>query len=208
MKMAEDRRVRKSKTAIKRAFIQLLKKNHIERITIQEISDLADINRGTFYLNFEDKYALLEEMEDEQIEKIRGIVDIRNINLSNQSSESFIKAFSTNITKKMVTHISENLEFYQVILSLDKKSKIEEQLGDIVRGNVTQLVGDNETVLGIPINYYLSYVTGSMMSIIKYWVNDPNRVSVDELVEYIATIASTGPISIMKNILDEKRNNE
>ncbi len=206
--MAEDRRVRKSKTAIKRAFIQLLKKNHIERITIQEISDLADINRGTFYLNFEDKYALLEEMEDEQIEKIRGIVDIRNINLSNQSSESFIKAFSTNITKKMVTHISENLEFYQVILSLDKKSKIEEQLGDIVRGNVTQLVGDNETVLGIPINYYLSYVTGSMMSIIKYWVNDPNRVSVDELVEYIATIASTGPISIMKNILDEKRNNE
>lgn len=68
--MAEDRRVRKSKRAIKQAFIQLLKENNLDRITIQQISDLADVNRGTFYLNYEDKYALLDEMENEQIEKI------------------------------------------------------------------------------------------------------------------------------------------
>ncbi|RIO05573.1 TetR/AcrR family transcriptional regulator, partial [Mammaliicoccus sciuri] len=54
--MAEDRRVRKSKRAIKQAFIQLLKENNLDRITIQQISDLADVNRGTFYLNYEEKY--------------------------------------------------------------------------------------------------------------------------------------------------------
>lgn len=46
--MIEDRRVRKTKQAIKNAFIQLLNKKDLEKITIQDITELADINRGTF----------------------------------------------------------------------------------------------------------------------------------------------------------------
>lgn len=51
--MIEDRRVRKTKQAIKNAFIQLLNKKDLEKITIQDITELADINRGTFYLHYE-----------------------------------------------------------------------------------------------------------------------------------------------------------
>ena len=56
--MPEDRRVRKTKTAIKNAFIQLLEEKDLEKITIQNITQLADVNRGTFYLHYEDKYIL------------------------------------------------------------------------------------------------------------------------------------------------------
>ena len=63
--MIEDRRVRKTKQAIKNAFIQLLNKKDLEKITIQDITELADINRGTFYLHYEDKYILLSDIEDE-----------------------------------------------------------------------------------------------------------------------------------------------
>ncbi|MCD8807878.1 TetR/AcrR family transcriptional regulator C-terminal domain-containing protein [Mammaliicoccus sciuri] len=201
--MAEDRRVRKSKRAIKQAFIQLLKENNLDRITIQQISDLADVNRGTFYLNYEDKYALLDEMENEQIEKIKGFVDIRKMDLSTKTSDRFIEDFANKIIKNVITHIEQNIEFYQVILNLERKSQIEEQLADIVRSNIKHLIGDKDNVFGIPENYYLSYVVGSMMSMIKYWVSDENRVSVEELVNYVSTIASTGPLSIMKRMIDE-----
>ncbi|MDT3995918.1 TetR/AcrR family transcriptional regulator, partial [Mammaliicoccus fleurettii] len=67
------------------------------------------------------------------------------------------------------------------------------------------LIGNKEDVFGIPVNYYLSYVIGSMMSMIKYWVSDHEQVSIDEFVQYISTIASTGPLSIMKRLVDEKR---
>lgn len=201
--MAEDRRVRKSKRAIKQAFIQLLKENNLDRITIQQISDLADVNRGTFYLNYEDKYALLDEMENEQIEKIKGFVDIRKMDLSTKTSDRFIEDFANKIIKNVITHIEHNIEFYQVILNLERKSQIEEQLADIVRSNIKHLIGNKDNVFGIPENYYLSYVVGSMMSMIKYWVSDENRVSVDELVNYVSTIASTGPLSIMKRMVDE-----
>ncbi len=201
--MAEDRRVRKSKRAIKQAFIQLLKENNLDRITIQQISDLADVNRGTFYLNYVDKYALLDEMENEQIEKIKGFVDIRKMDLSTKTSDRFIEDFANKIIKNVITHIEHNIEFYQVILNLERKSQIEEQLADIVRSNIKHLIGDKDNVFGIPENYYLSYVVGSMMSMIKYWVSDENRVSVEELVNYVSTIASTGPLSIMKRMIDE-----
>ncbi|MBN4910800.1 MULTISPECIES: TetR/AcrR family transcriptional regulator [Mammaliicoccus] len=201
--MAEDRRVRKSKRAIKQAFIQLLKENNLDRITIQQISDLADVNRGTFYLNYEDKYALLDEMENEQIEKIKGFVDIRKMDLSTKTSDRFIEDFANKIIKNVITHIEHNIEFYQVILNLERKSQIEEQLADIVRSNIKHLIGNKDNVFGIPENYYLSYVVGSMMSMIKYWVSDENRVSVEELVNYVSTIASTGPLSIMKRMIDE-----
>lgn len=201
--MAEDRRVRKSKRAIKQAFIELLTENNLDRITIQQISDLADVNRGTFYLNYEDKYALLDEMENEQIEKIKGFVDIRKMDLSTKTSDRFIEDFANKIIKNVITHIEHNIEFYQVILNLERKSQIEEQLADIVRSNIKHLIGDKDDIFGIPENYYLSYVVGSMMSMIKYWVSDENRVSVEELVNYVSTIASTGPLSIMKRMIDE-----
>ncbi|MCD8799458.1 TetR/AcrR family transcriptional regulator [Mammaliicoccus sciuri] len=201
--MAEDRRVRKSKRAIKQAFIQLLKENNLDRITIQQISDLADVNRGTFYLNYEDKYALLDEMENEQIEEIKGFVDIRKMDLSTKTSDRFIEDFANKVIKNVITHIEHNIEFYQVILNLERKSQIEEQLAEIVRSNIKHLIGDKDDIFGIPENYYLSYVVGSMMSMIKYWVSDENRVSVEELVNYVSTIASTGPLSIMKRMIDE-----
>lgn len=201
--MAEDRRVRKSKRAIKQAFIQLLKENNLDRITIQQISDLADVNRGTFYLNYEDKYALLDEMENEQIEEIKRFVDIRKMDLSTKTSDTFIDDFANNIIKNVITHIEHNIEFYQVILNLERKSQIEEQLAEIVRSNLKHLIGEKDLVYGIRENYYLSYVIGSLMSMIKYWVSDEYRVSVDELVNYVSTIASTGPLSIMKRMIDE-----
>lgn len=202
----EDRRVRKSKKAIKQAFIQLLKEKDLEKITIQEISDLADINRGTFYLNFIDKYALLEEMEDEQVEKIWEYVDISQMDKLTNSKEEFIDNFANVVVKKVITHINENFDFYSVVLSLDRKSKIEQQISAIIGKNLNHLLGSGKTntVIGIPADYYLSYVSGSMLSIIKHWINDPNRVSSEELVNYVVTIASNGPLSIMKKLLDEK----
>ena len=55
-----DRRQRKSEQAIFRAFTELLKKESYPRITVQQIIDLADVGRTTFYAHFETKDALLE----------------------------------------------------------------------------------------------------------------------------------------------------
>ena len=57
-----DRRQRKSREAIFKAFIALLSKKHFNKITVDEIIDFADVGRATFYAHFETKDYLLRDL--------------------------------------------------------------------------------------------------------------------------------------------------
>jgi AcrR family transcriptional regulator len=56
-----DRRVLKTREAIIKAFMELMAAKNFEQITINEIADRANVNRGTVYLHYLDKYDLLEQ---------------------------------------------------------------------------------------------------------------------------------------------------
>ena len=60
--MKKDRRINKTKKAIYQAFLQLLNSKRYETITVQEIIDLADVGRSTFYSHYESKELLLDEL--------------------------------------------------------------------------------------------------------------------------------------------------
>ena len=57
-----DRRQRKSREAIFKAFIALLSKKNFSKITVAEIIEKADVGRATFYAHFETKDFLLKEL--------------------------------------------------------------------------------------------------------------------------------------------------
>ncbi|WP_141604055.1 TetR/AcrR family transcriptional regulator [Terrilactibacillus laevilacticus] len=68
-----DRRIAKSQTAIKNAVIELMSEKSFDDITIQDIADRANVNRGTIYLHYTDKYDLLDKMIEEHIENLRDL---------------------------------------------------------------------------------------------------------------------------------------
>ena len=57
-----DRRVSKTKKAIYQAFLQLLNDKGYDATTVQDIIDLADVGRSTFYCHYESKELLLDEL--------------------------------------------------------------------------------------------------------------------------------------------------
>ena len=64
----EDRRVRRTKKLLTQALTQLLQEKQINEITVKELTDLADMNRGTFYLYYKDMFDMLEKIEDGMFE--------------------------------------------------------------------------------------------------------------------------------------------
>jgi AcrR family transcriptional regulator len=56
----EDRRVKRSRKLLQQAFSDLLGEKGFQAISVQDIAERAEVNRGTFYAHFQDKYALLE----------------------------------------------------------------------------------------------------------------------------------------------------
>jgi AcrR family transcriptional regulator len=56
-----DPRVKRTRQLLLQAFISLLEeRQNIHSISVQDITERAEVNRATFYAHFEDKYALLE----------------------------------------------------------------------------------------------------------------------------------------------------
>ena len=60
-----DRRTLKTRKAICDALAQLLYEKELRKVTVQEIADLADVNRVTFYKHYLDVYDLYEKIEKE-----------------------------------------------------------------------------------------------------------------------------------------------
>lgn len=52
---SEDRRIRKTKKALRAALVRLLSKESIAEITIKELTDEADVHRGTFYHHYPER---------------------------------------------------------------------------------------------------------------------------------------------------------
>lgn len=77
-----DLRIQKTKNSIFSAFIELRAAKPLEKITIRELTQKANISKQTFYLHFKDIYDLSEYLENDAITSL--IADIPNPDLSSQ----------------------------------------------------------------------------------------------------------------------------
>ncbi len=80
----QDRRTRKTQAAIKKAFFRLMKEKPIEKITVLQICNEADIGRGTFYLHYHDIYDLYQQLENEVIAVIHNTIENLDLLLLNK----------------------------------------------------------------------------------------------------------------------------
>jgi len=76
MDRKEDRRVRKTKKALREGLAELLMEKDIQHITVRELVDKADVHRSTFYANYKDIYDLYKQMEDLVIEEVSEILSM------------------------------------------------------------------------------------------------------------------------------------
>lgn len=70
-----DRRVRKTRRQLKECLTRLLKEKKIQDITVRELAEMADINRGTFYLHYKDVFDLMDQIKNDLVEEVESVLD-------------------------------------------------------------------------------------------------------------------------------------
>ena len=70
----EDRRVRRTKKLLTHGLIQLMKEKQVQDITVRELADLVDVNRGTFYLYYRDIFDMLDSIEQELFNQVNQLI--------------------------------------------------------------------------------------------------------------------------------------
>lgn len=197
--MVQDRRIRKSQNAIKSAFLELLQQQTFNDITVQQITDLADINRGTFYTHYLDKYDLLEKLEDEHVDIVRAFI--------NESKTSSGGQFSTEdlrqIMEFLISHIEENIGFYRLMFKVGKESMLHETLYSLLNSYLNSFTSEEGKISGIPFSYFMSYVSGAGLSFLRHWVEDDQRVPKEDLIQYFYDIVNHGPATILQREIEK-----
>ena len=65
-----DLRIKKTKRAIRSAFYELIREKPLEKITVREIAERAEINKTTFYAHYETVYDLVDQLEQEAVAEV------------------------------------------------------------------------------------------------------------------------------------------
>lgn len=97
-----DRRQKKSREAIFKAFNNLITQKKYADITVQDIIDQADVGRSTFYAHFDTKDALVREMCTELFDHV-----VRD---HDEAEETHDFSHGDNDTDSIVTHILYHLK--------------------------------------------------------------------------------------------------
>jgi len=69
----DDRRVRKTKKALRQGLVSLLAQKNLKDISVRELTDKADLHRGTFYVHYKDIYDLYDRTWQEMLEEVKEI---------------------------------------------------------------------------------------------------------------------------------------
>ena len=73
-----DARIRYTRRVLKDAFLTLLKQKPVNKITVKEVCELAELNRATFYTHYSDCFALLESIEQDILDAFLSSIKLIN----------------------------------------------------------------------------------------------------------------------------------
>jgi AcrR family transcriptional regulator len=154
-----DRRILKSQEAIKKAVIELMSEKNFDDITIQDISDRANVSRGTIYLHYVDKYDLLGKLIEEHINEMRELCE--------SASEMDFK--DANVI--WFDYLEHNYLFFSTML-LSKgahsfRSQFLEFLIEEFKDEVDITEGKNH---GLNKDIILQFIATSYVGVVEWWI--------------------------------------
>ncbi len=172
----EDRRVRRSKRLLETGLTELLEEKPINAITVRELTERVDINRGTFYLYYRDIYDMVEKLEQEYSERIMEIFS------GFQPTE--MERVTNGVITSFFQFIKDNKALCRVLLSehgdIAFLQRLDTSLRAYSRGIWVQEKGMSEEEF----DYLYSFVTFGALGIVRDWV----RADCDTPVERIAAL--------------------
>lgn len=165
---------RKTRAAIKRVFAELLcEKQELGKITVSELVRRADINRGTFYLHYDDIYGVAEDYENELMSKFFNDVTL----LQMTDLDRFIDFF--------FEYIRENDENYKMLCRSNDMLFIVKKLSSVAVKKLTEIcVADPRIINKQYIEVEIAiFVDGLILEYIKY-CRSSSLYGIDELYNY------------------------
>lgn len=181
-----DRRQKKTRAAIFKAFSALLSEKNYGRITVQEIIDEADVGRTTFYAHFETKdellKALCEELFGHIIDSALDCTHTHGLYSNGNVPES--------VFCHLLQHLQENDNNILGLLSCESSEiflrYFKDSLNELIR---MQFVNQNrQKNTNIPQDFLINHISGSFVEMVLWWIKGHMKQKPEELDGYFRAV--------------------
>ncbi|MFL6556620.1 MAG: TetR/AcrR family transcriptional regulator [Bacillus sp. (in: firmicutes)] len=176
-----DRRILKSQEAIKKAFIELLNEKPFDKITIQDISDRANVNRRTIYLHYLDKFDLLDKLIEEHINKLQEIFESLSETDIITAGQTIFEYFQNNYLFFSTMLVGGGAPYF--------RARYLEFSVKLLKGEVDTTEGKNK---GLNEDIILRFVSAAYVELVEWWLKNgmpyPPRVMAEQVGELIERI--------------------
>ncbi|MEI2403324.1 TetR/AcrR family transcriptional regulator [Niallia taxi] len=165
-----DRRILKSQEAIKNGLIELMSEKKFDDITIQDISDKANVSRGTIYLHYLDKYDLLEKLIAEHINNMRELCEATSESEYSEANLPWFKYLERNYLFISTMLKSKGAPYFRSQFHEFLIEEFKDEV-DITKEKNTEL---QEEVL-------LQFIVTSYVGLVEWWVVKDMPISPEEM---------------------------
>lgn len=182
----QDRRIRKTTAALKSSLAKLMQTKKVRDISVKELTDMADINRGTFYLHYRDVFDLLEQSEEELLTEFREVLNRYNLQKENPNT-------TLHMFESTYSLIQENAELVGILLGGNGDMNFVNKLRMLVREKCLHEWAQLMTQHNIQyFDAYYSFIVGGCVSLVQYWLANDMHETPKELAEITQEILLTG----------------
>lgn len=169
-----DRRVRKTRHQLRQGLAKLMLEKSIKEITVKELTELVDMNRGTFYLHYKDIYDMVEQLENEIMTEFREILEATP---GQELLEGLLPLFT-----RIYTYLAENADLCAVFLGENGDIAFVEKIKGIIYDKCfrTWAVRYTDTDPQKFEGFY-AFVVGGHIGLIQNWLKTGMKESPEEI---------------------------
>lgn len=181
-----DRRQRKTRAAIFRAFTDLLAQKSYNRITVQEIIDAADVGRTTFYAHFETRDDLLRELCAELFDHI--LISAAD---STQTHGLYsTKEVPDSVFCHLLQHLQENDNNILGLLSCESSELFLQYFKDSLNQMLSSQILDwtRNSSCPVPQDFLINHISSSFVDMVQWWILGGQKQSPEELAGYFEAV--------------------
>ncbi len=177
-----DRRILKTKKAIRDAFSRLVDERDIQRITVREIAETANIDRKTFYHYYSGIYALAEEIEAELFAAFDAVTDCaewREV-LENPAP----------LLKQLTEILDADMSFYGPLLRKENGTELLSKLSALLKRKLTRSLSRETDP--IRAKFAADYIISGMIAVYTAWYEEESPLSLEEVTVLLSRLTASG----------------
>lgn len=183
-----DRRTARTQEMLQDAFIKLILEKGFSATRVCDIVDSANLNRGTFYLHYEDKYDLLEQMKQNTLSDISAIVHTEQEERRKKPDAGAVNL--TGVFRRLLEYMKANRELMLALFSVDGRDSFRRRLCQVMQDNFEQSysTGSHGRPDSPVSQYRILYAFSADLGVCESWLAHGCLESVADIAEVLAQI--------------------